>query len=215
MLLTACGRRWISSTAFRLTCGLVSISLPWGAGLLYFLAIIPNEIADTDSYTDAIVILTGGSERLSTGLRLLAQNKAERVFVSGVHQSVNVERLLQLAGRPEDSLQQRVEAGHVAKDTRGNAEETATWMREHEFRSLRLVTSSYHMPRSLIEFREELPGVQVVSHPVISDQMKRALWWLRPRTAALLIGEYNKFLLTYFKYRWSRLSGTSHPCNGE
>lgn len=177
-----------------------------------FLTSMTSEIADTDSYTDAIVILTGGSERLSTGLRLLVQNKAERVFVSGVHQSVDVERLLQLAGRPEDNLHQRVEAGHLAKDTRGNAEETATWMRKHEFRSLRLVTSSYHMPRSLIEFREELPEVQVVSHPVVSDQMKGALWWLRPKTVALIIGEYNKHLLAYFTHQWNALSAGTPPC---
>jgi uncharacterized SAM-binding protein YcdF (DUF218 family) len=182
------------------------VGLLWGAGLLYFLGNIPSKVADIESYTDAIVILTGGSERLNTGLRLLVQKKAEWVFVSGVHPSVDVERLLQLTGRPENSLQHRVEAGHGAKDTRGNAEETATWMREHGFRSLRLVTSSYHMPRSLMEFREVLPEVQVVSHPVFSDHAKQASWWLRPRTVALIVGEYNKYLFAYFRHQWNALS---------
>ncbi|HYN38826.1 MAG TPA: YdcF family protein, partial [Rhodospirillales bacterium] len=149
---------------------------------------------------------TGGSERLNTGLRLLAENKAKRVFVSGVHPAVDVERLAQLGGRPDDDLQQRIEAGHGARDTHGNAEETAAWIRQRGYRSLRLVTGSYHMPRSLLEFREAMPEARVVPHPVFPDRVKQASWWLRPGTAALIVGEYNKFLFACIGHGWRALS---------
>jgi uncharacterized SAM-binding protein YcdF (DUF218 family) len=171
------------------------VGVPWCAGLVRFARAIPEDVTDRVSHTDAIVVLTGGSERLATGLELLAENKAERVFISGVHPTVDVVRLVKLAGRPDGELQSRVDAGHGALDTEGNAAETAAWMRGHGYRSLRLVTGSYHMPRSLLEFRTALPEAEIVPHPVFPSHVKQRTWWLQPGTAALIIGEYNKYLL--------------------
>jgi uncharacterized SAM-binding protein YcdF (DUF218 family) len=167
----------------------------WIAGFIVFLGRLPRQVAEPARVTDAIVVLTGGSERLATGLQLLAENKAERVFISGVHPTVDVVRLVKLAGRPDSDLQSRIAAGHGAHDTEGNAAETAAWMRGHGYRSLRLVTGSYHMPRSLLEFRAALPEAQIVPHPVFPPHVKQRTWWLQPGTAALIIGEYNKYLL--------------------
>lgn len=186
----------------------------WVMGLLNFTDSIPQRVADLDRQTDAIVVLTGGSERLATGLRLLAEDKAKRVFVSGVHPGVDAERLLQLAGRPDDGLQGRIELGYGARDTRGNAQETAAWMRQHGYHSLRLVTGGYHMPRSLLEFSEALPEVEVVPHPVFPDRVKQESWWMRPGTAALIIGEYNKYLLARIDHRWRELMTPMKPGYG-
>ncbi len=108
---------------------LLAAGVVWGAGLVRFAGAIPDKVADPASRTDAIVVLTGGSERVATGLRLLAENKAERMFISGVHPAVDVAKLIRLAGRPVADLDSRVEAGHGALDTGGNAAETAAWMR--------------------------------------------------------------------------------------
>lgn len=167
----------------------------WSAGLVRFANAIPTAVVDPIRRTDAIVVLTGGSDRLTTGLRLLAEDRAERLFVSGVHPGVNVGKLIRLAGRPASDLDSRVEAGHDAIDTSGNAAETAVWMRQRGFRSLRLVTSSYHMPRSMFEFSVALPEVEVIPHPVLSDRVQQRVWWLQPGMAALIVGEYNKYLL--------------------
>lgn len=174
---------------------LLGAGVVWGAGLVRFAVTIPDKVADPASRTDAIVVLTGGSERVATGLRLLAENKAERMFISGVHPAVDVAKLIRLAGRPVADLDSRVEAGHGALDTGGNAAETAAWIRQRGYRSLRLVTGYYHMPRSLFEFRMTLPEAEVIPHPVFPNHVKQSTWWLRPATAALIIGEYNKFLL--------------------
>jgi uncharacterized SAM-binding protein YcdF (DUF218 family) len=207
-------RRRIPRALLLVTAMLVVAAAAWGTGLLFFVGSMPSRVDDPDSVTDAIVILTGGSERLNTGLRLLAENKAKQVFVSGVHPTVDVDRLLQLGGRSEDSLQQRIDAGHGAQDTHGNAEETAAWMRARGYRSLRLVTGSYHMPRSLLEFRDALPEARIVPHPVFPDRVKQSSWWLRPGTALLIIGEYNKFLLAVLLHRWQAVTAQMSSGSG-
>lgn len=173
----------------------------WAVGLIRFAATIPARVEDEETPTEAIVVLTGGSERFTTGLRLLAEDKAERMFVSGVHPGVDVARLLLVAGQPSIVLAGRIETGHAALDTAGNAAETAGWMQRRGYRSLRLVTSHYHMPRSLAEFRRALPDVKVVPHPVFSSGVAKTTWWQRPATIALVISEYNKYLLSSLALR--------------
>lgn len=173
----------------------------WAVGLVRFAATIPARVEDAETPTEAIVVLTGGSERFTTGLRLLAQDKAERMFVSGVHPDVDVARLLVVAGQPSPVLAERIETGHSALDTAGNAAETAAWMQGRGYRSLRLVTSHYHMPRSLAEFRRALPDVKVVPHPVFSSGVAKTAWWQRPAAIALVLSEYNKYLLSSLAVR--------------
>lgn len=173
----------------------------WAVGLVRFAATIPAMVEDAETPTEAIVVLTGGSERFTTGLRLLAQHKAERMFVSGVHPDVDVGRLLVVAGQPSADLAERIETGHAALDTAGNAAETAGWMQRRGYHSLRLVTSHYHMPRSLAEFRRALPDVKVIPHPVFSAGVAKTAWWQRPATIALVVSEYNKYLLSSLAVR--------------
>lgn len=184
--------------------------LPWSFGLVQFVQRIPRTVDDVQSHTEAIVVLTGGSERLATGFRLLAERKAERVFISGVDPRVDAEKLVQLAGRPAASLADRVETGHGARDTQGNAEETAAWMQQHGYHSLRLVTGGYHMPRSLLEFAHALPDAVIIPHPVFPERVKHATWWRRPGTAMLIITEYNKYLLAHLSHLLQR-----RPAGGE
>jgi uncharacterized SAM-binding protein YcdF (DUF218 family) len=193
---------WRNRAAVLVLALVLLISLAWVIGLARFAREIPDGVADSVTGTDAIVVLTGGSQRVMTGLRLLAENKAERVLISGVHPGVGVGELLRVAGSPLPSpLEARIDAGYGARDTAGNAAEAAGWMQARQFRSLRLVTGSYHMPRSILEFQCALPGTQVVPHPVFPDRVQKRAWWRYPGTAALIISEYNKFLLATLTHR--------------
>jgi uncharacterized SAM-binding protein YcdF (DUF218 family) len=176
---------------------LLALSGGWFAGLIRFAGSLPHDVDDRETRTDAIVVLTGGSERLTTGLRLLGEGKAERLLVSGVYPTVDVATLLQSAGREPAALADRVDIGRGARDTAGNAAETARWMAARGYRSLRLVTSGYHMPRSLLEFERALPDVRVIPHSVMSEHVRQDDWWQWPGTAALFVGEYNKYLLAW------------------
>ncbi len=166
----------------------------WGAGLVRFVSLIPGNVADTETVTDAVVVLTGGSLRLETGLRLLQNRRGKKLFISGVHRGVEVEELLNVARRAPEELDCCVTLGYSADNTVGNARETANWMREEGLLSLRLVTANYHMPRSVAEFRAALPDLVIIDHPVFPGHVKTDEWWRWPGTTTLIIGEYHKFL---------------------
>jgi uncharacterized SAM-binding protein YcdF (DUF218 family) len=165
-------------------------------GLVWFAEAIPRVAADRSETTDAIVVLTGGPLRLKEGFALLLEQRAKKMLVSGVARGVDLNELLRVAGAPPLSVACCVELGYLADNTASNADEARAWMAKEGFTSLRLVTASYHMPRSLLEFRRAMPAVRVVPHPVFPDSFKREDWWAWRGTFALVALEYNKYLLT-------------------
>ena len=164
-------------------------------GLQWFIELIPRAVADPDSATDAIVVLTGGSRRVESGLELLAAGKAQQLFVSGVHPGVELGELLRAAGQTPERVACCIALGHDAESTLGNARETASFMRAHDLHSLRLVTASYHMPRSLLEFTRAMPGITIVPNPVFPEIVRGERWWTSPASVALVAGEYVKYLV--------------------
>lgn len=173
----------------------LALALLWLGGLIWFSHTIPQEVSDPGRETDAIVVLTGGSLRVESGLQLLAAGMAKKLFVSGVGAGVDVSGLLHAAGQSPDRIACCIVLGHAADNTLGNALETASWMKREGFHSLRLVTASYHMPRSLLEFARAMPEIEIVPHPVFPENFKQEHWWAWPGTASLIIGEYSKYLI--------------------
>ena len=167
----------------------------WLVGLLWFAKDLPVSVAAPARATDAIVVLTGGSRRVHQGLELLAQRHAKKLFISGVYRGVDVRELLSVSQQSPADLDCCIALGYEADSTRGNARETADWMREQGLGSLRLVTAAYHMPRSLLEFRRAMPKIEIVPHPVFPEHVKQRDWWRWPGSASLIIGEYNKYLV--------------------
>ncbi len=170
-------------------------AVAWLAGLLWFATGLPSSVAEPERVTDAIVVLTGGSGRVHRGLQLLAEKRAKKLFISGVYRGVDVQELLRVSQRSPGDLECCVALGYKADSTRGNARETAAWMREQGLRSLRLVTAAYHMPRSLLEFRRVLPDAEIVIHPVFPAPVKQRDWWRWPDSASLIVSEYSKYLV--------------------
>jgi len=183
----------------RMVIATLGVLLIWVAGLFRFADTIPKSIEDPTRHTNAIVVLTGGSGRLEEGLNLLELNMAEKLFVSGVYQGVDVKTLIRMfEHNPRHQglshlLETRVSIG-MATNTLGNATETADWIAGKGFRSMRLVTAAYHMPRSLLEFKHAMPNVQIITHPVFPAHVKVDEWWAWSGTAVLIVGEYNKSL---------------------
>jgi uncharacterized SAM-binding protein YcdF (DUF218 family) len=165
----------------------------WFSGLVWFGQEIPADIADGDSETDAIVVLTGGTLRIERGLALLAAGKARKLFISGVYHSTDVAALLHLSRQSPENVD-RITLGREADNTEGNAVETARWMRQEGFHSLRLVTASYHMPRALLEFARAMPEMRIIANPVFPENVKQERWWAWPGTAELVVVEYTKYL---------------------
>ncbi len=178
--------------------GLVAV---WLGGFLWFAAHLPRAIGDPVSRTDGIVVLTGGSDRLAAGLALLAAGHAGKMFVSGVDPTTDRTALKALAPESAALFDCCVEIGRLAQDTAGNAREARDWAARESIVSLRLVTASYHMPRSLNEFRKHMPDTALIPHPVFPDRVKLEQWWAWPGTTALIAGEFNKYLVSLIRGR--------------
>ena len=168
--------------------------LAWTGGLFWFAAELESEPVASARRSDAIVVLTGGSLRVEQGIELLSRGLGEKLFVSGVAQGVDVKLLLKVFRESED-LSCCISLGYEADNTAGNARETAAWMREQGYSSMRLVTAAYHMPRSLLEFRRSMPDMEIIAHPVFPAHVKQQDWWRWPGSTSLLVSEYTKYLV--------------------
>ncbi|MBK1658006.1 YdcF family protein [Paracraurococcus ruber] len=144
--------------------------------------------------TDGIAVLTGGAERVETGLRLLREGRGRVLLVSGAHRLVGLPEVARLAAMETEDLAGRVALGHEAATTRGNAAEIAAWAQAAGLRSVRIVTAGYHMPRALLELRRAMPETELVPHPVTPAPLRDAGAAARLRTWSLLGREYLKWL---------------------
>lgn len=187
---------------------LSSISLIWLGGFIWYTLELPTEIKDQTTKTDAVVVLTGGSDRLESGLDILAAGNAKKLFVSGVHQLTSVALLQRVLKREPKIFECCVILGKTAENTVGNAAETALWMHQEGYRSLRMVTAAYHMPRSLFEFRRVMPNTVLIAHPVFPAHVKLSDWWRWGGTTYLIATEFSKLMFTLI---WARLGNGLAP----
>ena len=144
---------------------------------------------------EAIVALTGGSDRIKEAIRLLQEGKAPFLFISGVNESVTGYHLLKEIS-PE--WQEKIELGYQAKTTLMNALETAEWVGKKNINSIILVTSFYHIPRSLLEIKTVLPDLKIIPFAVFPKSFGEDTNWIHTRYAWQLLLEYHKFLVVYF-----------------
>lgn len=145
--------------------------------------------------SQAIVALTGGSlERLSVGVELLEQQRAERLLISGVNRIVTDQELFTLLHVDPALAQCCIDLGRAAEDTLGNAAETTAWARAHNFRQIILVTDDYHMPRSYAELSLAMPEAQIHRYPVRTRYTDPEIWRSDLGAAGRLGAEYVKYL---------------------
>ena len=144
---------------------------------------------------DAIVALTGGNDRIKESVRLLQEEYAPYLFISGVNENVTGYHLL---SEIAPKWQEKVDLGHWAKTTRMNAIETSEWIHNKKISAIILVTSFYHMPRSLLEIKEAIPDLKIIPYAVFPQSFGESTDWLHTRYAWQLFLEYHKFLVVYF-----------------
>jgi uncharacterized SAM-binding protein YcdF (DUF218 family) len=168
---------------------LLMLGMVWCYGLHRFLETISYYPISNDE-TDAIVIFTGGRGRIEQGFELLKIYPNTPILVSGVWREL---RNLPLTKTLEQDID--ITLGHDAQNTLGNAQETKKWVQSRGIKSIRLVTSHYHMPRSLLVLHRTMPDLVIIPHPIISDHFQTESWWNNRKLYKMIVGEYNKFLL--------------------
>jgi uncharacterized SAM-binding protein YcdF (DUF218 family) len=139
----------------------------------------------TAAATDAAVALTGGAGRIQHGIEVLRAGKAQRLLVAGVDPAVTKPDLARRIPGSTSWLACCVDLGSESVDTRSNAEEAGRWIARHNYKSLRLITSDWHMRRARYEFAKVLGH----KYRLVPDAVETAPSFLT------LFGEYNKLLL--------------------
>jgi uncharacterized SAM-binding protein YcdF (DUF218 family) len=145
-------------------------------GFAVFAATLPAP-APLKTKTDAIVVPTGGPGRIERGLTALRAGAARKLFVSGVDRQVRPREFAVHYKVTPAEMACCVALGFSALDTRGNALETANWLKVGHYRSLRLVTSDWHMRRSVGEIEGVLPpNVRIVRDAVPTEPSLKTLF---------------------------------------
>jgi uncharacterized SAM-binding protein YcdF (DUF218 family) len=181
----------------RLLAVLVLIGLSaFAGGFLVFADHVASSRPPNQPHADGIVALTGGAHRIEDAAALLGKGSGSRLLISGVHESTTGGALAERSPQLARLMGCCVDLGREALDTRGNAEETGNWVRRRGYDSLIVVTSAYHMPRSLAEIARELPDVKLVPYPVNPDGRDYAGWQSDPDLFRLLLVEYTKYILS-------------------
>lgn len=147
---------------------LSAIFLVWAFGFVWFVATLPAPAADVE--TDAVIVPTGAAGRIQRGIEVLDKGWASTMLVSGVDPDVTPAEFSAEFNVSRRQMNCCIELGFAAEDTRGNATETAMWVAERDVRSIRLVTSDWHMRRAAAELGRTLPaGVTVLQDAVYSE----------------------------------------------
>ncbi|WP_267394887.1 YdcF family protein [Sphingomonas sp. GC_Shp_1] len=159
------------------------LALLWCLGFALFMLLLPQPLEGSTS--DAIVVPTGGPGRIDRGIALLRAHQARRMLVTGVAPGVTPIDLAREYRTAPALFACCIDLGADAVDTRSNAEETAAWVKAHDYRTVRLVTSDWHVPRARMELAAAL-GKRVV---ILGDGVPGT-----PRLGTL-VNEYNKLIL--------------------
>ncbi|GEP09572.1 YdcF family protein [Methylobacterium gnaphalii] len=172
------------------------------AGFLLFVSTIERMERRPSGRADGIVALTGGAQRVGDAIELLAGGYGRRLLISGVNERTSREEIARLNPSQGRLIECCVDLDYRARNTIGNAIETRRWMRRHHFETIAVVTSNYHMPRTLVEIGHALAeGQSAVPYPVIADGFEIGRWWQDPAVARLVGAEYVKFLAAWLRTR--------------
>lgn len=184
------GRYALRTLTFALIVGITVAAI----GFFRFTETIAAISAPRDTASvEAIVALTGGYQRIDQALDLLDSGVGSRLLISGVNPVTSGKELKRVTGASERLFSCCVDIGYQALDTIGNANETASWIREKGYSTVLVVTNSYHMPRSLLELGEASPEITFLPYPVSHTDLRKEDWLADPLAVRTLVTEYVKY----------------------
>jgi uncharacterized SAM-binding protein YcdF (DUF218 family) len=202
-LRAAVKRRRLRSVAAKLA---VLCAVALVLGFAAFVWLLPAQQVTLNGNADGIVVLTGGTSRVNDALELLTSGRGKRLLITGVNPGTTTSDIARQTVDFDRALRCCVDLDYSAQNTLGNAVETRRWALEHDFHSLIVVTSSYHMPRALAELAHQLPDAALIPYPVVSDRLRVEPWWSTGATTRLVLSEYLKYLFAKMRMRFDSVA---------
>jgi len=187
------------------------VTLVFVLGFVWFASQISTREIGLTRSADGIVVLTGGSSRVNDAFELLASKRGKRLLITGIYPATNQGEISRVLPEYERLFACCVDLDRTAVNTLGNAIGTRRWAKAQGFQSLIVVTSGYHMPRALAELAHQLPGVELVPYPVVSERLRSEPWWSHLTTAKLLFSEYVKYIMAAIRMRLDPTSDATVP----
>ena len=163
-------------------------------GFVWFVFSVPNEGTILGPKADGIVVLTGAASRIPDAIELLAADRGQRLLITGVHRATSKSEIARLTPLYSRFFTCCVDLDRSALNTFGNAIETKRWAKEHNFNTLIVVTSNWHMPRAMVEIQHQLPEATLIPYPVVSEKIKTESWLHNGEIVRILLSEYLKYL---------------------
>jgi uncharacterized SAM-binding protein YcdF (DUF218 family) len=179
------------------------------AGFAGFIWLLPNQQIALNGNADGIVVLTGGTSRVSDALELLSSGRGKRLLITGVNPTTTTGDIAREVVDYNKWLGCCVDLDYSAQNTLGNAVQARRWALAHNFQSLIVVTSAYHMPRALAELAHQLPDAALIPYPVVPDRLRIEPWWSNGATTRLVLSEYLKYLAAKVRMRFDLFAQTS------
>jgi uncharacterized SAM-binding protein YcdF (DUF218 family) len=202
-------RRPLYAAAARCCAGLVAILavgfFAAAVGFVGYLAQLRGAEVKPERQADGIVVLTGGSSRVSDAVDLLAGGYGKRLLISGVHPTNDASDISRSLPESRPMINCCVDLDYSAINTRSNAAQTRRWVHERGFRSLIVVTSNYHMPRAVVELSHAMPEIDLIPYAVVGEKWRDEPWWTSAPTLRLLLSEYAKYVAAEVRVRLADL----------
>src|SRR5882724_11074807 len=166
--------RWLGAAVVAV---LAIVFIGAAIGFVGFLSQLRGAEITPDRRADGIVVLTGGSSRVSDAMELLAAGYGKRLLISGVHPTSGASDISRSRPESQALFNCCVDLDYSAVNTRSNAAETRRWVHDRGFKSLIVVTSNYHMPRAIVELSRAMPDIALIPFAVVGDKWREEPWW--------------------------------------
>ena len=206
-------RRGVLFTAVGAIAGIAFVGS--AVGFVGFLSQLRGVETKPASNADGIVVLTGGSSRISDAVELLASGYGKRLLISGVHPTNGVNDISRSVPESQPLLKCCVDLDRSAVNTRSNASETRRWASERGFHSLIVVTSNEQRPRVSGEGAHAMPEIKLIPFVVVGDKWREEPWWTSGATLRLLLSEYVKYIAAEVRVRLAYIGLDLAPEIGE
>ena len=181
-------------------------------GLIEYKDKILTNITHISKKSSNIVILTGGTNRIKDGLKIINEFEKTptfnfKILVSGTGKGFTKASLEKNINFDFDFklIECCIELDNISINTYSNAIETLKWAEKNNISEFILITSNYHMPRAFLEFKYRMPNLKIFTYPITPEKHNINMWLSSFQTFSLIFSEYCKFIVANLRIAFQKI----------